>query len=246
MRIRRPRARRHRRRRGAPRGRAGRPRARRSPLAPVPALRQLGALAAARARRRREHRPTAIEIEVPLRGKALRDKVVLRLIAIDRAFHFTILVLLGVAVLAVRRQREEPARRLLPDPHRPPGRRRRRPGPEHRPRRDPARARQAVLAALRNACARSGSRCWPTGCSRESRPSACGSRSAGPSTSRSSRPRSCCRSRSTRSSTAARLLKIIGFIINLAVVDLPAVRQAAVRPARRRRAPTRQNARRAT
>ena len=29
-------------------------------------------------------------------------------------------------------------------------------------------------------------------------------------------------------------LKIIGFIINVAVVDLPAVRQAAVRPARRR------------
>ena len=36
---------------------------------------------------------------MPLRGKALRDKVVLRVIAIDRAIHFTILVLLGVAVL---------------------------------------------------------------------------------------------------------------------------------------------------
>ena len=32
---------------------------------------------------------------MPLRGKALRDRVVLRLIAIDRALHFLILVLLG-------------------------------------------------------------------------------------------------------------------------------------------------------
>ena len=45
------------------------------------------------------HPPNRDEIRVPLRGKALRDKVVLRLIAIDRAIHFTILVLLGVAVL---------------------------------------------------------------------------------------------------------------------------------------------------
>ncbi len=45
------------------------------------------------------HPPDRAQIEVPLRGKALRDKVVLRLIAIDRAIHFTILVLLGVAVL---------------------------------------------------------------------------------------------------------------------------------------------------
>ena len=37
---------------------------------------------------------------MPLRGKALRDKVVLRLIAIDRAFHFVILVLLGIGVIA--------------------------------------------------------------------------------------------------------------------------------------------------
>lgn len=49
----------------------------------------------------REHPPGRAEITVPARGKALRDKVVLRLIAIDRAFHFTILVLLGVAVLLV-------------------------------------------------------------------------------------------------------------------------------------------------
>ncbi len=43
--------------------------------------------------------PSREEIVVPLRGKALRDKVVLRVIAVDRALHFTILVLLGIAVL---------------------------------------------------------------------------------------------------------------------------------------------------
>jgi uncharacterized membrane protein (DUF2068 family) len=47
----------------------------------------------------REHPPERDEIEVPPRGKALRDKVVLRLIAIDRAIHFLVLVLLGFAVL---------------------------------------------------------------------------------------------------------------------------------------------------
>ena len=48
----------------------------------------------------REHPPERDEIEIPLRGKALRDKVVLRLIAVDRAFHFVILVLLGFGVIA--------------------------------------------------------------------------------------------------------------------------------------------------
>ncbi|MBV9424654.1 MAG: DUF2127 domain-containing protein [Solirubrobacterales bacterium] len=47
----------------------------------------------------REHPPARGEIVVPSRGKALRDKVVLRLIAIDRAIHFLILVLLGLAVI---------------------------------------------------------------------------------------------------------------------------------------------------
>jgi uncharacterized membrane protein (DUF2068 family) len=46
-----------------------------------------------------EHPPEREEIKVPLRGKALRDRVVLRLIAVDRAFHFLVLVLLGIAVL---------------------------------------------------------------------------------------------------------------------------------------------------
>jgi uncharacterized membrane protein (DUF2068 family) len=39
------------------------------------------------------------EIELPPRGKPLRDKIVLRLIAIDRAFHFVVLAALGALVL---------------------------------------------------------------------------------------------------------------------------------------------------
>jgi uncharacterized membrane protein (DUF2068 family) len=41
--------------------------------------------------------PPEPEIELPLRGRALRDKIVLRLIAIDRAIHFVLLG--GLAVL---------------------------------------------------------------------------------------------------------------------------------------------------
>ena len=48
----------------------------------------------------REYPPPREEIAVPLRGKALRDKVVLRLIAVDRALHFVILTLIGIGVLA--------------------------------------------------------------------------------------------------------------------------------------------------
>src|SRR5947199_4848320 len=48
----------------------------------------------------RHHPPEREEIELPLRGKALRDKVVLRLIAVDRAFHFVLLMILGVGVIA--------------------------------------------------------------------------------------------------------------------------------------------------
>jgi uncharacterized membrane protein (DUF2068 family) len=43
--------------------------------------------------------PSREEIELPLRGKPLRDLIVLRLIAIDRAFHFVVLAALGVLVL---------------------------------------------------------------------------------------------------------------------------------------------------
>ena len=55
----------------------------------------------------REHPPARDEIELPLRGKALRDKVVLRLIAIDRAFHFFVLALLAGAVLLFAAHRSE-------------------------------------------------------------------------------------------------------------------------------------------
>jgi uncharacterized membrane protein (DUF2068 family) len=47
----------------------------------------------------RRHPPGREEIQIPARGQALRDRIVLRLIAVDRAFHFVVLSLLGVVVL---------------------------------------------------------------------------------------------------------------------------------------------------
>ena len=44
------------------------------------------------------HPPPRAEVELPLRGKALRDKIVLRLIAIDRAVHVVALALIAVAI----------------------------------------------------------------------------------------------------------------------------------------------------
>jgi uncharacterized membrane protein (DUF2068 family) len=51
--------------------------------------------------------PDRSEIELPIRGRALRDKIVLRLIAIDRAIHFVVLGALAVLafVLASHRTR---------------------------------------------------------------------------------------------------------------------------------------------
>ena len=46
----------------------------------------------------RDFVPGEDEVEVPLRGRALRDRIVLRLIAIDRALHFLILGALAVAI----------------------------------------------------------------------------------------------------------------------------------------------------
>src|SRR4051812_26958698 len=46
----------------------------------------------------RDHLPPLDRIELPLRGKPLRDKVVLRVIAVDRALHFVVLGLLAIAV----------------------------------------------------------------------------------------------------------------------------------------------------
>jgi uncharacterized membrane protein (DUF2068 family) len=47
----------------------------------------------------RENPPGRDEMELPLRGRPLRDKIVLRLIAVNRAVHFVVLGLLGVAIL---------------------------------------------------------------------------------------------------------------------------------------------------
>jgi uncharacterized membrane protein (DUF2068 family) len=43
--------------------------------------------------------PPRHEIELPVRGKPLREKIVLRGIAVERSLHFVILGLLGIAVL---------------------------------------------------------------------------------------------------------------------------------------------------
>src|SRR4051812_608020 len=47
----------------------------------------------------REHPPDRDQIELPLRAKALRDKIVLRAIAIDRAIHFVLLAVFAVVIL---------------------------------------------------------------------------------------------------------------------------------------------------
>ncbi len=54
----------------------------------------------------REHPPDRSEIVVPLRGKALHDRVILRLIAVDRMFHFVVLGLLGIAVIGFAADRK--------------------------------------------------------------------------------------------------------------------------------------------
>jgi uncharacterized membrane protein (DUF2068 family) len=47
----------------------------------------------------RETLPPREELKLPLRGRPLRDKIVLRAIAIDRALHFVVLGLLGLGIL---------------------------------------------------------------------------------------------------------------------------------------------------
>jgi uncharacterized membrane protein (DUF2068 family) len=66
----------------------------------------------------RQHPPSRDEIELPLRGKALRDKIVLRVIAVDRAFHFVLLAALAVVIFffAANSQRlREPVFKALAD-----------------------------------------------------------------------------------------------------------------------------------
>jgi uncharacterized membrane protein (DUF2068 family) len=64
----------------------------------------------------KDHIPDRDHIELPLRGRALRDKFVLRLIAIDRGIHFLILAILAAAVFLFAANRDDlrgPYLRLL-------------------------------------------------------------------------------------------------------------------------------------
>jgi uncharacterized membrane protein (DUF2068 family) len=54
----------------------------------------------------REFCPEPDEIAVPLRGRLLRDRYVLRLIALDRLVHFVVLAALAVGIFAFARERE--------------------------------------------------------------------------------------------------------------------------------------------
>jgi uncharacterized membrane protein (DUF2068 family) len=49
--------------------------------------------------RTREFPPDRDEIELPLRGRPLRDRIILRLIAVNRALHFLVLALVSGAIL---------------------------------------------------------------------------------------------------------------------------------------------------
>jgi uncharacterized membrane protein (DUF2068 family) len=46
-----------------------------------------------------EQAPSLAEVEIPLRGKALRDSIVLKLIAVDRAFHAVLFTVIAVVAL---------------------------------------------------------------------------------------------------------------------------------------------------
>jgi uncharacterized membrane protein (DUF2068 family) len=62
--------------------------------------------------------PDRDQVILPLRGRALRDKVVLRLIAIDRALHFVVLAVIALAIFlfaANQAQLRAPAFRVLTD-----------------------------------------------------------------------------------------------------------------------------------
>ncbi|GHD95983.1 DUF2127 domain-containing protein [Streptomyces naganishii] len=53
----------------------------------------------------REFPPERADIDIPLRGKPLRDRYVLRLIALDRLVHFLVLGVLSIAVLGFAHER---------------------------------------------------------------------------------------------------------------------------------------------
>ena len=54
----------------------------------------------------RHQPPPREQIELPLRGKPLRARVILRLIAVTRAFHFVVLAALGLLVLVFAADRQ--------------------------------------------------------------------------------------------------------------------------------------------
>jgi uncharacterized membrane protein (DUF2068 family) len=56
---------------------------------------------------KRQYLPDKEEIELPLRGRALRDKFVLRLIAIDRAVHFLVLGVLAALAFTLASHRTQ-------------------------------------------------------------------------------------------------------------------------------------------
>ncbi len=60
----------------------------------------------------RSHLPPLEQIPLPARGRPLRDKIVLRAIAIDRAVHFAVLTFLGVLVFFVAAHEHELQHRL--------------------------------------------------------------------------------------------------------------------------------------
>jgi uncharacterized membrane protein (DUF2068 family) len=55
----------------------------------------------------RDTAPARDEIELPLRGKPLRDKIVLRLIAVNRALHFVVLGAIAAAIFVFASHRED-------------------------------------------------------------------------------------------------------------------------------------------
>jgi uncharacterized membrane protein (DUF2068 family) len=56
---------------------------------------------------KRQFPPDEDEIELPYRGRALRDRIVLRIIAIDRAIHFVVLAGLAVLIFAFASHRAQ-------------------------------------------------------------------------------------------------------------------------------------------
>jgi len=61
----------------------------------------------------RRHLPPLAQIPVPVRGRPLRDKIVLRAIAIDRAIHFVLLASLGLLVFFLAAHEHELQHRLF-------------------------------------------------------------------------------------------------------------------------------------